>query len=374
MRILLTTDAVGGVWTFGLELTRQLLAGGHHVALVSFGPTPSERQGQTCADLVRQWGDRFWFRASSVPLEWMQDNECAYASGVKLLTDLTQEFRPDVLHANQFCWGALPMGTPKLITAHSDVLSWARASKPSATERSAWLDRYCGLVQRGLDGGSAVAAPTEWMAQALRESFDGAGEVTVIANGRTAPATQNAHPRKLQAVTVGRLWDEAKGLPTLADVDSPMPILIAGADSFEDSGLAEAGALEALGWLDEAELFALFRESSIYLALSLYEPFGLAPLEAALCGCAVVARDLASLREVWGEDALYFHSAEELTAILHGLADDAKALASARANASARAERYTASRMGDAYLALYQQLLDSGRMPADAETWASNAA
>ena len=55
-----------------------------------------------------------------------------------------------------------------------------------------------------------------------------------------------------------------------------------------------------LGPLAEEDLLALFQESAIYLCTSRYEPFGLAPLEAALCGCAVVANDIESLREVWG--------------------------------------------------------------------------
>ena len=49
-----------------------------------------------------------------------------------------------------------------------------------------------------------------------------------------------------------------------------------------------------------------FRQSAIYLCASRYEPFGLAPLEAALCGCALVLRDLPSLREIWGNSALFF--------------------------------------------------------------------
>ena len=44
MRILMTTDTVGGVWTFTAELARQLLSRGHAVALASFGREPSEEQ------------------------------------------------------------------------------------------------------------------------------------------------------------------------------------------------------------------------------------------------------------------------------------------------------------------------------------------
>ena len=45
-------------------------------------------------------------------------------------------------------------------------------------------------------------------------------------------------------------------------------------------------------YFSEAELMALLARSSIYIATSIYEPFGIAPLEAALCGCAVIANGI----------------------------------------------------------------------------------
>lgn len=62
----------------------------------------------------------------------------------------------------------------------------------------------------------------------------------------------------------------------------------------------------------------------------IYEPFGIAPLEAALCGCTVVANDIASLREVWGDDALYFDGPRSLSMLLHQLNRDKRQLAQTR--------------------------------------------
>src|SRR5690242_5747891 len=44
MRVLMTTDAVGGVWTYGLTLARALAARGVRVALAAVGPAPSAAQ------------------------------------------------------------------------------------------------------------------------------------------------------------------------------------------------------------------------------------------------------------------------------------------------------------------------------------------
>jgi glycosyltransferase involved in cell wall biosynthesis len=164
--------------------------------------------------------------------------------------------------------------------------------------------------------------------------------------------------RKLQAVTAGRLWDEAKNLKMLANVHFPFPLLVAGEADYESStlpGLPDGAT--ALGLLAENELLTLFRRSAIYLCTSRYEPFGLAPLEAALCGCAVVANDIPSLREVWGSGALYFRNATDLSALLAQLARHPQQLQAAQYRSLHRAQRYTARQMTGQYLGIYQAML-----------------
>ena len=67
----------------------------------------------------------------------------------------------------------------------------------------------------------------------------------------------------------------------------------------------------------------LLSRAAIYIATSKYEPFGLAPLEAALSRCAILANDIPNLREIWGDAACYFRSSDaeslsEALALLHG--------------------------------------------------------
>jgi glycogen(starch) synthase len=112
-----------------------------------------------------------------------------------------------------------------------------------------------------------------------------------------------------------------------------------------------------LGSLEQDELLALFHESAIYICTSRYEPFGLAPLEAALCGCAVLANDIPSLREVWGDGALYFRDASSLSARLLQLSRDPQQLVAAQHRSWQRAQRYTAAVMVEQYLTLYRTIL-----------------
>jgi glycosyltransferase involved in cell wall biosynthesis len=239
---------------------------------------------------------------------------------------------------------------------------------------SDWLRKYRLLVQAGLDGADAVVAPTRWMADALATHFVLPVEPRVIPNGRSVPGSE-ADERKLQAVTVGRLWDEAKDVGMLRDVQSPIPLLVAGESGFEQARstcgreeMTERSAVDvgegskmrnptqppsALGQLSQRELFALLRQSAIYICTSKYEPFGLAPLEAALCGCAVLARDIPSLHEVWQDAALYFSDALSLSRLLRTLTDDPDLLALTQQRSHRRARQFSAEKMTDSYLQLY---------------------
>ena len=59
MRVLMTTDTVGGVWTFTQELSLGLLNKGCAVALVSLGRKPAPAQAAWAQQQVVRWGSRF---------------------------------------------------------------------------------------------------------------------------------------------------------------------------------------------------------------------------------------------------------------------------------------------------------------------------
>lgn len=96
---------------------------------------------------------------------------------------------------------------------------------------------------------------------------------------------------------------------------------------------AELGRIAALGLerhvrhhglVGDAELARLYRDSVALVYPSLYEGFGIPPLEAMRCGTAVVAANTSSIPEVVGDAGILFdpRSEEELAAALRGLLDD----------------------------------------------------
>jgi glycogen synthase len=353
MRLLITTDTIGGVWTFSLELVRGLLGRGCAVALVSLGRKPSPTQQAACDTLTERFGQSFFYTPSDTPLEWLDTNGLAFIEAAPLLAQIARQFQPDLLHSNQFCFGALELPIPKVVTAHSDVLSWAQCCG-TILAPSPWLHQYVSLVRSGLSGATSVVAPTRWMMQSLAKLYTLPQTQVVISNGRSILGS-NERMRTLQAVSAGRVWDPAKGLSLLADVQSAIPIFVAGEVERGSSVISSPSPfVTLLGAMTQQRLLRLFRESAIYLCTSIYEPFGLAPLEAALCGCAVLARDIPSLREVWQDEALYFSDAPSLSQLLYRLQHSPEALDELQVRSSQRAQHFTRDRMVERYLALFE--------------------
>lgn len=355
MRLLITTDTVGGVWRFGLELVTGLLESGDAVALVSFGKAASTAQHGECDLLAERWKERFSYIPSDTPLEWMSQNDRCMDEGMALLGRTAREFGAELMHSSQFCFGAGELGIPKIVTAHSDVLGWGKACRKEGFENTDWLRRYRILVQRGLLGADSLTAPTEWMLQSLGENFELPQRTQVIANG-CAPAVRHEQSRTLRAVTAARLWDEAKDVSLMSDFISPIPLAIAGATDWDGVQADRVPHAQYFSELSYDDVLRLFATSAIYICTSRYEPFGLSPIEAALCGCAVLARDIDSLHEVWGEGALYFADAGELSKILWSLAKNPELLHVQQQRAGAQAQMYTRQRMVNAYRALYASL------------------
>lgn len=362
MRILITTDVAGGVWSYTEELTDALTARGHTVSLVALGGEPGAIQ--------REWLDArpdLPFNSIPAPLEWMPEPEPGLSESLSPLRRIAEAFAPEVIHLNQFFYGAFAWGTPTLVVAHSDVVSWWEAVRRESPPDDTWFRRYREWVRAGLAGADLRAAPSAWMAGEAERIY-GAGPVRVVHNARSPQrfAAGNA-AREPLVVAAGRLWDEAKGI---GDLVAAAPLL-AGAGRTVVSGPAhhpgdgadfatDAPGVEWAGVLSAGELRRLLGRARVYAATSRYEPFGLAPLEAALAGCALVVADIPTFRELWDGCALFYppgDAAALATALRDVLRDGARADALARAAGERARKCFTPARMAAGYEALYEELL-----------------
>jgi glycosyltransferase involved in cell wall biosynthesis len=65
--------------------------------------------------------------------------------------------------------------------------------------------------------------------------------------------------------------------------------------------------IKFLGRVNDDTLIQLYSNALCFVYPSLYEGFGLPPLEAQACGCPVVISDIPVFREIYGDSALYFN-------------------------------------------------------------------
>lgn len=336
MRLLLTGDTAGGVLTFVSELTNGMHACGIDVSLATFGPKPS-----------RAITGARWFHHVS-KLEWQPDPWSDLQLAARWLNELAAREQPDLVHLNTLCHGDLPWNVPVVTTIHSCVPSWWSAVKQTPLTPD-W-DRYRSVVTRSLHGASLIAVPTRALREALSTVWPiDLSNAAVVPNGRD-PRLFRIGKKEPMVLSAGRFWDEAKNIAALDDVSSSIswPLYLAG----ESQGSARC---HLLGRLSEDELAGWYARASIYVSAASYEPFGLAILEAAMSGCALVLNDIPSLHEVWG-DAAVFCNTPALGATLQELIADPVKRTEMQQRAFARSRRFTQSAMTRHYLAIYSEL------------------
>ncbi len=356
----MTTDTVGGVWTYALELCRAFAEAEVQVELATMGEPVTAMQAEAARSVP---GLRL--HESTYRLEWMDAPwEDVRASGRWLLS-LEARLAPDIVHLNGYVHGALPWRAPSVVVAHSCVLSWWEAVLGAPAP--ARYARYRREVRRGLRAVDRVVAPSAAMLASLQRHYGPLPPTCVIPNARR-PEAFTAAPKERFVLAAGRLWDEAKNLAALEAVAPRLscPVRVAGETRHPGGGrVVRARNTEPLGQLSPEALAAWMGRAAIYALPVRYEPFGLSALEAALSGCALVLGDIPSLREVWADAAVFVHPddldglARELSALL----DDAPRRRGMAVKARARALALSPRRMAEDYLRLYTTLLARPVLP-----------
>ena len=351
----MTTDTVGGVWTYALDLARALVPLGITTDLATFGPLPDPARRLAARAIP---GLTLHERASR--LEWQSEPWTDLDQAGDWLRTLVRERSPDVIHFNHFAHADVDYGPPKLVVVHSCVRSWYRAVR--GHDAPAEWDEYTRRVGRGLRGADVVVAPTAVMLRSAAAEYGLFRQSAVIANGKDVAEVSDATvPKEDFILTAGRLWDEAKNVVTLdrAAADLPWATWAAGDDRGPDGTVVNLNSVRRLGYVDADGMSDWYRRAAIYCLPALYEPFGLSVLEAAHAGCALVLGDIPSLREVWGDAAVYVDPRDHVSVkqTLTGLIADASARARLGRRARARATTFGTGRMAERYRQTYLELM-----------------
>ena len=360
LRVLMTADTVGGVWTYAIDLARALSEEGIEVALATMGNPPSGDQ-RNDARIVASLG----VFESSFRLPWMEEpwEDVRYAR--EWLLDLTSHLQPDIAHLNEPVYASSGFGIPTVAVGHSCVLSWWQSVWHAPAPRE-WR-RYRRAMSQGFGSADAVVAPSRAMLLELQRYY-GVDHGFVISNGRDA--THLAPGTKEEIVfAAGRVWDAAKNLLALDNVAQGLawPVYVAG-ELQQPNGQAsvQASHMKMLGCLGARDVAGWLARASIYAFPARYEPFGLSVLEAALSGCALVLSDVPALREQWNGKAVFVgvDDPDTLRLAVEALIHDPDLRSTLAMRARRHALSLTPRRMALAYRRLYSQLL-SRRVPKE---------
>jgi glycosyltransferase involved in cell wall biosynthesis len=349
-RVLLVTDAIGGVWVYSIELARALKPLGIEAVLAVMGPPPSISQREQARDLqVIETG---------LPLDWMDTNPGDMRRAGDAIARLADHESVDIVQTSSAALLAdADFAQPTIAVQHSCVASWWAAVKGTPLPHDfAWRRD---LVECGLNRASCIVAPSIAFAADTARTYDLAAPVLAVHNGRRSLASAQLSQSHF-VLTVGRLWDEGKNAATLdrAAARFKTRFEAAGPLAGPNGATVAFEHMHALGELGPARLAGLLAACPVFVSAALYEPFGLSALEAAHAGCALVLSDIATHREIWGGAAIFVDARDDaaFAAAIHDLLNDPDERRALGQLARARARLYTPERMAGGMADIYARV------------------
>lgn len=347
---------LAGIGHYSVALCQQLVAdGGATLAYFtarSWAPEPPRPAGLRIPRLL-QW-------RKHIPL----GRELQWALQGRQLARLERRWRPDLILGPNFVLP--PAKAPSVLVVHD--LSHIRYPEVHPPARVAFLN---GHLRPALAQAGAVLTDSCFTEAELLHCFpEAAGRTHVVypgISGRFAVAPTAEVEAALDGVLLGdnrrfflflSTLEPRKNLAGLlaayaalpAVIRRAHPLVLVGQMGWQESNFAavlaemlERGEVRMLGYLRDELLPALYRRALALVYPSLYEGFGLPPIEAMATGCPVLVADVTAMPEVCGDAALYCDPLN-LSSIRNGmlrLAEDADLRARLAAVGPARAALYT---------------------------------
>ncbi|MBL0405967.1 glycosyltransferase family 4 protein [Microvirga aerilata] len=354
LHVLMTADAVGGVWQYALDLAESLRRHGVETTLAVLGPAPSVDQQATAEAAGAQ------LILTGLPLDWTAEAREEVEEAGRAIARIAAQVKPNIVHLNSPALAASArFDAPVVAVCHSCVATWWQAVKGGALpEAFVWrMD----MVGQGYAAADRLLAPTQAFARTTAQVYDLADAPLVVRNGRRSPNLETRASTEPFVFTAGRLWDEGKNFAVIdrAAARLSVPVLAAGPLQGPNGARIEAHAVKALGRVSDTEIARHLSANPIFVSAARYEPFGLAVLEAAQAGCPLILSDIETFRELWEGAAVFVPTDDEeaIVAAVERLVQDAQARADLGRAARRRADAYTVDVMSAGVLAAYRSVL-----------------
>lgn len=351
MRLMLVTDAVGGVWTYSLDFARSLREWDVDAFLAVTGPSPSAEQHREASE--------FELIDTGLPLDWTAKRPDLIRRAGCVLAEMAAKEGADLVQTNSAALLAdCEFDQPVVALQHSCVTSWWATVKGTPLPPDFGWRRD--LIECGLNRAAAVVAPSAAFAALTARTYALTRPVHAVHNGRRA-LPMKGRPMEDFVFTAGRLWDDGKNLRVLDEAAAGLNIPVEAAGPIEGPNGASVSFenIRCLGELAPAGIAERLAGRPIFASAALYEPFGLSVLEAAQAGCALVLSDIPTFRELWSGSAIFVPADDSqafANAIEQLLANPGKRMDLGIA-ARMHALRYTPDAMAQRMTQIYEGLL-----------------
>ena len=354
LRLLMTADAVGGVWQYATDLASALAPLGVETTLAVLGPAPSADQRAAASAIAG-----VTLVETSLPLDWLCESAVPVRAAGAAIADLARTQAADLIQYNMPTLAAVSGGLPSIAVTHGCVSTWWEAAKRTPLAQPYHWHRA--LMLEGLRSVDQVVAPTRAYADGVAAHYRLARAPVAVHNGRVAPADIKPTSLSDQVLTAGRMWDSVKNAALLDRVAARLavPFHAAGALVGPHNERIALEHLHTLGELDAGVLRRRLADRPVFVSAASFEPFGLAVLEAAQAGCALVLSDIATFRELWDGAAVFVTGEDERdwAEAVDALIADPGCRHAAGEAARTRAARYTPAATAQAMATLYRGLV-----------------
>lgn len=321
------------------------------------------------AGLVKQWVRKFVPHSYGLSRAVQQHY---FSRGVR-------SFKPDIYHEPNFL--AYRFDGPSIITVHD--LSWIRYPEMHPVERVRAMHEY---FEPGLRRASRIITDSLFVKQELVDVFGVDPKTVDPVYLGVEPLFQPLHKAQTQGVIQvlglvhGQYWlavgtlEPRKNLQLAlrAFMQLPQrqrqacPLILVGMKGWNTGPLEQqlqplisSGEVRQLGYLSRDDLAVVMAGAKALIYPSVYEGFGLPPLEAMACGVPVIASNVSSLPEVVGDSGILIdpHDVDGLSDKMHELYADEALIDRLGIAARLRSQQFTWRKCAEQTLQVYKASL-----------------
>lgn len=299
VRLLIATDAVGGIWQYSVDLARGLAPLGVETMIALLGPPPTDAQRSAAST------DGVQLIETGLPLDWLAEESGTIHRAGEVVARLAKQCSADIVQLNIPALAASArFDQPVVAVQHRCVATWWEAVH--GTELPADFAWRMELVRAGLHSADLVVTPTIAFGQEVERVYALPQSPVTVHTGRSRLVLPRGVPHDF-VFTAGRLWDEGKDLRTLDAAASRIGVPVHAAGPLEGPNGSQVmfDNLHSLGNLEEDQIARWLCARPVFVSTALYEPVGLAVLEAAAAGCALILSDIPTFRELWSDVAIF---------------------------------------------------------------------